>query len=486
MADASGPCQQQKQSRIARRDATALLIILVLAALVMLPIFLKHFPQGHDAPWHYRWASGFINALREGSPYPRWHTEANFGQGSPVMLYYPPLPFYVVAAFSIFVTEPIIAIKLSCLLALFISGVTMYAFCRSIFSSSASLLASAFYMLAPYHLFDLYTRSALSEFWAFAWVPLLLHAVWRACREDNTRAVSYLAISYALLMLTHAPILVAVSLILPICALCVTRNVGRLIRLAAGLALGAGLGVIYAVPVIFEGKYVNLNLVLRFSKDYFLFRHLGSVFNSPLFASEDTPEVFITNPNWMALGLLLLFAVASLLIWGKSGERVGFDAVSRRAIWIVTALSLLTTTRISMPLWKVVPGFSVLQIPTRWLLIVSAGVSIFVAAAASVVFRAGKRRFVYASIFAAAVIFNLTISALTVARTPLEERWYKGRQLLSIEAREYHPVWWDGQRHEELEASPVIVDSGDAGVSAIDYDGRTAELYGQREHKVVA
>ena len=52
----------------------------------------------------------------------------------------------------------------------------MYAFCRPIFGFPASLLAAAFYVVAPYHVFDLYQRTALSEFWSFAWMPLFLDA----------------------------------------------------------------------------------------------------------------------------------------------------------------------------------------------------------------------------------------------------------------------------------------------------------------------
>lgn len=442
----------------------------------MLPIFLRHFPKGHDAAWHYRWSAGFANAMREGALYPRWHAEANFGQGSPVMIYYPPLSFYAVAAFSAAAAEPIAAIELACWLALSLSGLTMYVFSRSFFSRGASLVAAAFYVLAPYHVFDLYTRSALSEFWAFAWVPLLLHTARRVCAEGGDSSVAYLAASYALVLLTHAPTFFAVTLILPAYAMCITRDARRLIRLAAGLVLGAGVGAAYAVPVIFERKYVNINRILGFSEEFFLFRNLGRVFSAPVAAPGEGPELFLTNSNWIALGLLLIFAMASLLTWGNRGEdrRCGLDAGARRAVWVTTALCLLMTTAISLPLWRIIPVFSVLQFPTRWLLIVSAGVSVLAAASAAA--RPRKLRFAYTAALAAAVAFNLSISALTIARTPLGERWYKGRQLSNIEVREYHPIWWDGRRHEELEAEPVIVTRGQASVSVID-DAGAAQSY---------
>jgi 6-pyruvoyl-tetrahydropterin synthase related domain len=473
MSDSAAPREPQKRLQLTRRDRVAYLIIFALAAIVMLPIFLQYFPNGHDAAWHYRWAGGFINALAEGSLYPRWHAEADFGQGSPVFIYYPPLSFYVVAAFSTVATEPIAAIKLACWLALTLSGLTMYAFGRSFFSCSISLLAAAFYLLAPYHLFDLYTRSALSEFWAIAWVPLLLHTARRACLGGEARAVAYLAMSYALMVFTNVPIAFAITVALVIYVLCMTRDLRRLTRFAAGLTLGAGLAAIYAVPVVFERKYVNIDRILGFYRDLFLYTDLGSVFNAPAAAPGPGTDLFLINSNWIALGLLPLFALASLIIWNRRGldSHSRFDAPTRRAIWVITAFSLLMTARISLPIWQVIPGISVIQFPTRWLLIVSAGVSLLVADSISILPRSGKLRFIYAGALASAIAFNLAISALTVARTPLNDRWYKGRQLSNIETREYHPVWWDGERHEELEEAPAIVSSGDAHVSAIDDSG---------------
>src|SRR6266581_4400441 len=109
-----------------RREVFACAGVLVLAAILMLPAFVQGFPAGFDAVRHYRWTSEFIDALRDGAIYPRWLPSANNGQGSPVPLYYPPLPFYVASAFSLVAGNTLRAIVLSCWLALALSGLTMY------------------------------------------------------------------------------------------------------------------------------------------------------------------------------------------------------------------------------------------------------------------------------------------------------------------------------------------------------------------------
>ena len=124
------------------------------------------------------------------------------GQGGPAMLFYPPLTFYIVAFLDAFVGNTLQAFSLGCWLALALSGLTMYLFSRAIFSRRIALFVAAFYMIAPYHLFNLYQRSALAEFWSFAWLPLVLDAIRRGAVRQDRFVVPYVAISYALRSVT--------------------------------------------------------------------------------------------------------------------------------------------------------------------------------------------------------------------------------------------------------------------------------------------
>src|SRR5581483_7764931 len=145
-----------EQPRPSRRDALAIAVLVLLATLLMVPIFVKGFPAAFDAVRHYRWTSQFIAALADGAWFPRWLPTANNSQGSPAALYYPPLTFYVGAAFSLIVRDTLQGMALSCWLALCLSGVTMYRFSRALLDRRLSVLAAAVYMIAPYHLLDLY------------------------------------------------------------------------------------------------------------------------------------------------------------------------------------------------------------------------------------------------------------------------------------------------------------------------------------------
>lgn len=445
--------------------------ILILASAIILPVFTRGFPAGFDAVRHYRWTSQFIDEIRDGALYPRWLSGANDGQGSPVPLYYPPLTFYVGAGFSFLTGNTLVGISLSCWLAVALSGLTMYAFARSFLSYSLSFGAASLYMLAPYHLLDLYQGATVSEFWSFVWVPLLLDGVRRVSTGPGLNAVAYLALGYALLVFTHVPLLLVTSLTLLIYAVLLTRKLRVLLSMAAGLALGAGIAAVFLIPVLFETRYVKL--FFRFDyRDYFLFEHVRSALTSTRFSGESA-ATNLMDTDLVAVGLLGLYVVSSVLIFinRRTVRQDLRPAGLWVAIWSVTALSILMSTRLSAPIWRITPGLPFLFFPCRWLVIASAGTSlVFALSIWTALKQPASGRVLEIIALAIVVAFNLGIGAVMIARAPVAADGFAaglGRR----DTREYRPVWWNGQSREEVSQNAAVVESGNAEVRAIDETG---------------
>lgn len=68
------------------------------ACLVLVPIWLRGAPIGHDSQYHYLWAAQFAESLAAGIGYPRWLPDVNGGLGNPTFVFYSPLLYYVAAA----------------------------------------------------------------------------------------------------------------------------------------------------------------------------------------------------------------------------------------------------------------------------------------------------------------------------------------------------------------------------------------------------
>ena len=454
-------------ARLTRRDAPALAIIVVVATLLMTPVFAKGFPAAFDAVRHYRWTSQFIDALGDGAWFPRWLPTANNAQGSPAVLYYPPLTFYAGAAFSLVTRDTLRGMAMSCWLALLLSGVTMYVFSRAWLGRGASLFAAAVYMVAPYHLLDLYQGATVSEFWSFAWLPLLFDGVRRVSVSEDWRAIAQLACAYALLVLTHVPVAFLATLVLPLYALALTRDVRKLSRMAAGVAWGAGLSAIFLVPIVFERGFAKFYFKFDY-RDYFLFGHLRKAWKRHWFAPDGTPQDYLLDNEISSAPLLLLFLISSAVLWrrGPSAKWARWVA----PLWLLTLIAYLLSSKLTALLWRVLPGLAQVYYPYRWMALAAAGTSLLAAAAVSTLGE-DRWRFVWGGLLAAAFACNVAVSAFVIARAPYDREGLEDG-LRRRDTREYRPIWWDGElRREEWQDEPAFVDSGDANIRANDAAG---------------
>lgn len=451
-------------------DPQASLALVALSLFLFVPLLLNPALNADDAAQHYWWSSEFVKELASGNLYPRWLSGAYGGRGSPVMFYYPPVPFYAVSLFYVFAREPLTALYWGCWLGMAVSGLTMFLFSRTLLPRRESFIAAALYMTAHYHLFDFYQRLAQHEYWAFAWVPLLLYGISRIQAEDSARAVPVVALGYALLLMTHLPTSLIVTALLPVYAVFVTRDLRRLARIAFGLVLGAGIAAIYLTPYLFEGDYLK-SLGQKAPNQYyhagFLFENLGQAARQIPFPSSGNFEMFLLAGDWMAVAFLALLVTCTVILW-KSDFRQN-NVV--RGLWAVTTISLLMTTRLTTPVWRFVPKFRAIQFPIRWFSVVTLGLSVLAAIAVSLALRRPRPPYLQPAILAAVLLFNLVVSWLVVTRAPFQPEALARRLTTYTDVREYHPRWWDQQRHTELDEAPAVVTRGKANVTAIDEQG---------------
>lgn len=453
-----------------RIDLSVLVSLAALSFVVFLPVLWNLSLNGDDAAQHYWWSKEFIHEIGDGKLYPRWLSGAYGGRGSPVLFYYPPVPFYAMALFYIFVRDPLIALYLGCCLGLLISGGTMFLYGKTFLSRRDSLFAAALYMTAHYHLFDFYQRLAQHEFWAFAWPPLLLYGMNRIYTEKHWRALPVIAVAYALLLMTHLPTALMFTFLLPAYALFLTRNVRQLALMAMGCVIGAGLAAISVFPFLFEGAYLK-SLGARAANQYFsagfLLEHLGSAFSQIPLPSSMNFDLFVLAGDWMAVGFFLVVGVCTWVLWQSDFKQNPIV----KGLWVITVFSLLMATRLTTPLWQIIPKFRAIQFPIRWFTVVSLGASLLVAMAISWLMSRSRLAYPQVAALAIVVIFNLLISWLIIARAPFQPEVFARRISSYTDVREYHPEWWDQKRHTELDAAAAVVTEGKAKVTPVDDNG---------------
>jgi hypothetical protein len=227
----------------------------VIAIIVTLPALLWGPSISDSSVYNYVWVTQFAEALGHGDVYPRWLARSFVGLGSPTFFFYPPIAFYLAALFDLAGLTTLQAINVCALFLTLASGLTMYAWLRAL--GGRALLGAAAYMIAPYHLMEVYFRGALAEHAAFVWLPLIALGI-RSL--PNRRGVVILAVAYGGLVMTHLPValLTTVFLVLPLAV----RRVARTpVALGPGLlagGLGLGLAAVYLIPALTLQAHISI------------------------------------------------------------------------------------------------------------------------------------------------------------------------------------------------------------------------------------
>ncbi len=358
----AGPARKVVQSKLFPIVviAAAGLVFTIPAIIYGIPVFSDD-GVSHHAPWYIH----FSMQLWAGDLYPRWLMGMNEGLGSPVFYYYPPVPFFLTSLLKPFFPGDLHGwhqLGLSASLALIASGFCAYLWLKDLTDRNSALLAAVLYMATPYHLAaDLYIRGSLAEYWAFVWMPLILFFTHKIVNGKKL-AVAGLAVSYALLLMTHLPTTLIFSPI-PICYAFYLSGRRQKLRVAGtvltGTALGVGLSAIFLWPALTTQQLVFLD---RMTTGYFSYKNWLLFSNFSLWKEDKLPLLLLTLD--LAVIACCAFVIARLNPH-KFPRQVNI-------FWLAVAMaSIFMMTDFSRPIWLIFPVVQKIQFPWRFNAILS-------------------------------------------------------------------------------------------------------------------
>jgi uncharacterized membrane protein len=154
------------------KDISLDLLFLLLIAVTAVFVCFKIFTHGimyaaDDIWWHMLWLKDFIGELNEGILYPRWLAHSHYLYGSPILVFYPPLCFYLGAAiskgFSLSIMQTSTAIFA---VGAFGSGATFYFCARQRWGKLPAAIGALMITASPYVTVDIYVRGSVGEVFA--------------------------------------------------------------------------------------------------------------------------------------------------------------------------------------------------------------------------------------------------------------------------------------------------------------------------------
>ncbi len=340
-------------------------------------------PYGDDIRLHvYR--IPLVEALwAAGVPFARWLPYLNFGYGSPLFNFYPPLSAYgLTGLYWLAGQNAPLAVNALLALTLLLSAAGMFLLARHLYGTAGGLLAAALYTWSPHLVYQIYARGSVSNALALAFFPWAAWALLRLGPRPSPGRLLLAAGFIALVLLSHT----AASLLFlgPLLLLVITAVTPfrfprhelrpRLGPLLLALLLGLSLAAFSWLPALADIGYTRYTLEagkVDFSD------HFADPWRWPTqtVAGAHNPGL-PKSPGWAQMLLGGMGAgLAGVMWWRQKGsERYSSRSPSLISAAQLTAVAglisggtLFLATAWSVPVWQAVPPLRDLQFPWRLL-----------------------------------------------------------------------------------------------------------------------
>lgn len=241
------------------KDFISILILFIVTLVICLPMASSHLHVYYDdGIQHIARAYGTFEAIKNGSflgnVIPSFAN--NFGYSWNI--FYGSFTTLGIILFKLITGSYITAYKVFAAVCLLLSGIAMYVFVKRVSANtSVAVLAGGLYIMAPYHLTDLYVRNATGEFVAFVFIPVVFLGLYNLIKHEKGDWL--LTVGSCCLLFTHN-ITCLYTGILAIIYLLVNfkelRNKEVLKRLGINIVLILFISACFLIPMI-EAKTMS-------------------------------------------------------------------------------------------------------------------------------------------------------------------------------------------------------------------------------------
>ncbi|MDP3998637.1 MAG: 6-pyruvoyl-tetrahydropterin synthase-related protein [bacterium] len=313
------------------------LVALVLLSFFILPVIWALFHPGFfvsdDGEWMIIRLTDFHRSLADGQFPVRWLARLNHEYGYPVINFLYPGFLYLGEVLHLLGFNFVNSIKIIFGLSFIFSGVFSYLWLTRIFGRFSAFIGAIFYVYAPYHLYDVYTRGSVGEALALAIVPFCL---WMAEKKN----LPLLGLGYGLLIISHNTLALLFTPVLVAYILSTHKSfLHAICHTLYAISLGLGLSSFFWIPAIFDLKYTvfRQTLVVDWHSAFFTVGY---------FRLMDWPSV-------------LVFFLCFFLLKKQDKKVLIF--------WLLFPISFLLTLPLSKFIWEILPLNQIIQFSFRFL-----------------------------------------------------------------------------------------------------------------------
>ena len=393
------------------RKRLAIAAGLVLLALpVMLPLFTHSVLAGHDAFEYSPRLVEMDQNVAHGVLAPRWAPDLGRGTGQPLFLFHPPMIYWLGELWHLLGFDFVAAMNLACATVVLVAAIGMFLLARLYFGDAGGWLGAAAFLYAPYFAVDLYVRSAMEEFSAFAFFALALYGFGAYARFRRPKYWLLGAATFSCVLACHfMAALLFTPLLLGFLGLTVwmEKSWRLLWKQAGGFLLGLGLSAFLWIPALAERDNADIR---RAIEGFFRYsNHL--VYLHQLFYSPWGYGTSVPGPNdgmSFSLGWSHLLLVAAVWIW-VSRKPQAADRRVLRFFGVAAILLSVLMLQDALWFWEQVPLLQYVNLPWRLLAPVTICIAMLVAALGRLLWTIPRRRALWiAAAMALVILPNLS------------------------------------------------------------------------------
>lgn len=354
-----------------KRSVNFFLLLLLFSLLACVSIFRPGVYESGDFTIHLYRTIDFYQSLQEGNLIPSWAGGLNATYGYPLFIFNYPLPYYGISLFHFLGFSFITSMKLFLAIHFILSGSFMYVYAKQIFKNNfAAFTSSIFYQFAPYHLIDLHFKVVIGELMFFTFLPLFFLSVQKFITNMKKINVLFLAISFAILVMSHV-VIAFFAATLATAYVLIQRNTKLFFVTLLAFGIGAILSLYVWLTPFFLSKYtllsqLSLGRIDSRSLSELLYSpwRMGFLFQGPqgeishligytqilliifwialILLRKITKKYHVKILFWLFSSLLLIFLItpAADLFW-RITPFIGFTGNHRLLLLLVFCTSLL-------------------------------------------------------------------------------------------------------------------------------------------------
>lgn len=307
-------------------------------------------------------------SLKEGQFPVRWVSDLGYGYGYPIFNFYGPLPYYVGGALYAIGVPALSATKLMMGLGMLLPTVMLFVVLNSLLGWQIGLVSSLLYLYNPYHAVQVYVRGAVGEYWTLIFWPIILSGLIR--RNIIIGAVGLFG---AIISHTLMGYVTVMFVFFGVCMYWVYQRKITFQHLIT-ILLGLGLSAFFWLPAVFEMGYTSVSGQVSETAHYTDHFICPIQLWSSLWGFGGSAPGCIDGMSFMLGKAHVLVALLSIFVWIFRRPKNAQHMFTLGLILAVTGIVL--TLNVSQVVWKLLPGFSYLQYPWRFLSLATLGLSL--------------------------------------------------------------------------------------------------------------